>query len=99
MATLRDSLGGASPRPNLLRELSEQAILETIFREGPITRPEIERPFRVPLVWFVAPLGAAACIYTMFGLPTAAWERFGIWLAVGIAIYVVQKLSARPTAA
>src|SRR3954447_19242771 len=29
------------PRPNLLRELSEQAILETIFREGPITRPEI----------------------------------------------------------
>ena len=30
-----------SPRPNLLRELSEQAILETIFREGPITRPEI----------------------------------------------------------
>ena len=41
MATLRDSLGGASPRPNLLRELSEQAILETIFREGPITRPEI----------------------------------------------------------
>jgi predicted NBD/HSP70 family sugar kinase len=30
-----------SPRPNLLRELSEQAILETIFREGPVTRPEI----------------------------------------------------------
>lgn len=30
-----------SPRPNLLRELSEQAILGTIFREGPITRPEI----------------------------------------------------------
>ncbi len=39
--SLRDSLSGESPRPNLLRELSEQAILETIFREGPITRPEI----------------------------------------------------------
>src|SRR6201999_2302600 len=38
---LRDSLNGESPRPTLLRELSEQAILETIFREGPITRPEI----------------------------------------------------------
>ena len=37
----RESLSGESPRPNLLRELSEQAILETIFREGPITRPEI----------------------------------------------------------
>jgi predicted NBD/HSP70 family sugar kinase len=29
------------PRLNLLRELSEQAVLEMIFREGPITRPEI----------------------------------------------------------
>src|SRR4051795_1272526 len=38
---LRESLSGESPRPNLLRELSEQAILETIFRDGPITRPEI----------------------------------------------------------
>src|SRR5581483_11154744 len=28
-------------RPNLLRELSEQAVLEVVFREGPITRPEI----------------------------------------------------------
>src|SRR5206468_5760383 len=25
----------------MLRELSEQAVLETIFRQGPITRPEI----------------------------------------------------------
>jgi predicted NBD/HSP70 family sugar kinase len=28
-------------RPNLLRERSEQAVLEVVFREGPITRPEI----------------------------------------------------------
>ena len=34
--TVRSSL-----RPDLLRELSEQEVLETIFREGPITRPEI----------------------------------------------------------
>ena len=32
---------GSPPRPNLLRELSEQAVLEAIFREGPLTRPEI----------------------------------------------------------
>ena len=31
----------ADSRPYLLRELSEQEVLETIFREGPITRPEI----------------------------------------------------------
>src|SRR2546423_15326900 len=27
--------------PSLLREYGEQAVLETIFRKGPITRPEI----------------------------------------------------------
>src|SRR5947209_7977154 len=32
---------GAESRLSLLRELGEQAVLETIFREGPITRPEI----------------------------------------------------------
>jgi APA family basic amino acid/polyamine antiporter len=56
-----------------------------------ISRPEVNRPFRVPFVWVVAPLGAAACIYTMLGLPAAAWERFAIWLAVGLGLYFVQK--------
>jgi predicted NBD/HSP70 family sugar kinase len=32
---------GAESRLSLLRELGEQAVLETIFRKGPITRPEI----------------------------------------------------------
>ncbi|CAN5880492.1 amino acid permease [soil metagenome] len=49
--------------------------------------PERPRPFRVPFVWGVSLLGAAACIYIMKGLPTHAWERFGIWLALGLALY------------
>jgi predicted NBD/HSP70 family sugar kinase len=32
---------GVESRLSLLRELGEQAVLETIFRKGPITRPEI----------------------------------------------------------
>src|SRR5579864_7882212 len=32
---------GPDSRLSLLRELGEQAVLETIFRKGPITRPEI----------------------------------------------------------
>jgi predicted NBD/HSP70 family sugar kinase len=32
---------GSDSRLSLLRELGEQAVLETIFREGPITRPQI----------------------------------------------------------
>ena len=44
--------------------------------------------FRVPFVWIIAPLGVAACLFVMLGLPRQAWERFGIWLAIGAAIYV-----------
>src|SRR5437764_1757541 len=39
--TERRDQGSAASRLSLLRELGEQAVLETIFREGPITRPEI----------------------------------------------------------
>jgi APA family basic amino acid/polyamine antiporter len=49
--------------------------------------PSRPRPFRVPFVWPVTLVGAFACVYTMFGLPRTAWERFGIWLVVGGLIY------------
>jgi APA family basic amino acid/polyamine antiporter len=49
--------------------------------------PDRPRPFRVPFVWPVTLLGTAACVYTMFGLPRTAWERFGIWLVIGAVIY------------
>jgi APA family basic amino acid/polyamine antiporter len=53
-----------------------------------IKEPDRPRPFRVPFVWPVTLLGAGLCIYTMFGLPVRAWERFGIWLLIGIAVYI-----------
>ena len=49
--------------------------------------PDRPRPFRVPFVWPVSIVGASACFYTMLGLPATAWQRFGVWLALGIAIY------------
>jgi APA family basic amino acid/polyamine antiporter len=52
-----------------------------------VTHPGAARPFRVPYVWPVALGGAAACLYTMAGLPPTAWERFGIWLAAGLVVY------------
>jgi basic amino acid/polyamine antiporter, APA family len=54
-----------------------------------IREPDRPRPFRVPFVWPVTLIGAAACIYIMFGLPARAWERFGIWMLIGIALYFV----------
>jgi APA family basic amino acid/polyamine antiporter len=52
------------------------------------TEPNRPRPFKVPFVWPVTTVGAAACLYTMVGLPVRAWERFGLWLLVGLSIYV-----------
>jgi APA family basic amino acid/polyamine antiporter len=49
--------------------------------------PARPRPFRVPAIWVVSLAGAAACLYTMKGLPTQAWERFAIWLVIGVLIY------------
>jgi APA family basic amino acid/polyamine antiporter len=62
------------------------------------TRPDAARPFRVPYVWIVAPGGAAFCVFTMMGLSWPAWERFLVWLALGIAIYFVRGLFFRPRA-
>jgi APA family basic amino acid/polyamine antiporter len=49
--------------------------------------PERPRPFRVPLVWPVCVLSAAGCLFIMKGLPDSAWERFGIWLVIGLVLY------------
>jgi basic amino acid/polyamine antiporter, APA family len=49
--------------------------------------PDRSRPFRVPFVWPVSLLSAAACLFIMQGLPAVAWTRFGYWLALGLALY------------
>ena len=54
-----------------------------------IAQPNLPRPFRVPFIWPVSLAGAGACLYTMRGLPSTAWERFGLWLAAGLLLYFV----------
>jgi APA family basic amino acid/polyamine antiporter len=49
--------------------------------------PERRRPFKVPMAWPVCLLSAAACLFIMKGLPNQAWERFGIWLGIGLVLY------------
>jgi basic amino acid/polyamine antiporter, APA family len=51
------------------------------------TDPDRPRPFRVPMLPLVSIPGALACLYVMAGLPRSAWERFGLWLTLGLAIY------------
>ncbi|HJQ20463.1 MAG TPA: amino acid permease [Gemmatimonadaceae bacterium] len=52
------------------------------------TDPDRPRPFRVPFVYGIGILGALLCLWTMYGLPRLAWERFGWWLLIGLALYL-----------
>lgn len=55
-----------------------------------VVRPDAHRPFRAPLGWVAAILGAAGCLYLMSsGLGLFTWLRFAIWFLVGIVIYAV----------
>lgn len=52
-----------------------------------VKMPHVERKFRVPFVWIVAPLTAAFSIYLMASLPVVTWIRFGGWMLAGLLIY------------
>ncbi len=52
------------------------------------TRPEVHRPFRAPLVPLVPVLGIVANLTLMLYLGWHNWARLGIWLAIGLVIYV-----------
>lgn len=49
--------------------------------------PNIERPFRVPGLWFVGPAGVLSCGYLMTTLGPENWSRLALWLAVGLNVY------------
>jgi APA family basic amino acid/polyamine antiporter len=51
------------------------------------TRPDIERPFKTPLVPLVPILGILICLSQMIALPVDTWLRLIIWMAIGIIIY------------
>ena len=53
------------------------------------TDPRRPRPFRVPFVHAVGLVGATLCAFVMAGLPSTAWFRFGVWLVLGLCLYVL----------
>ncbi len=52
-----------------------------------VARPNYHRPFKTPLVWIVAPLGMAMCIFMMAFLPFDTWLRLVVWTIIGLVIY------------
>jgi APA family basic amino acid/polyamine antiporter len=49
--------------------------------------PELERPFRVPAVWFMASMGVLVNGGLMYWLGADNWIRLFVWLIVGLTIY------------
>jgi APA family basic amino acid/polyamine antiporter len=51
------------------------------------TRPELPRPFRMPMVPLLPILSAVVSFVLMLGLPWETWQRLIIWMGLGVAFY------------
>jgi basic amino acid/polyamine antiporter, APA family len=78
---------------NVLGELISMGILMafTVVCVGVLvlrlTRPELERPFRVPVAPLTCTVGALICGGMTYFLPLETWRLFAVWSAIGFAIY------------
>jgi APA family basic amino acid/polyamine antiporter len=52
-----------------------------------IQKPDLERPFKTPLVPLVPILAILFCLFLVTELPTITHIRFIVWLAIGLVIY------------
>jgi len=52
-----------------------------------VKEPNIERPFRAPLVPVVSTLGAIICLAMIFGLDEATLKAAFAWMGVGLVVY------------
>lgn len=53
------------------------------------TRPDLPRPFRVPLAILVCPVGALACLFLFWQAFSEHWRLMTAWIAIGMVIYFV----------
>ena len=51
------------------------------------TRPDLPRPFRMPMVPALPIISALVSLTLMIGLPWDTWRRLLLWMAIGIAFY------------
>ena len=51
--------------------------------------PDLERPYRAPWIYFVAPMGVLFNVWLMTKVRTETWHAFLIWSSIGIAIYFI----------
>jgi basic amino acid/polyamine antiporter, APA family len=51
-------------------------------------RPDLPRGFRAPLVPLLPVVSVCACLWLMVNLTVITWVRFGVWMVVGLVIYL-----------
>jgi len=51
------------------------------------TRPDLDRPFKTPLMPLVPIMGILCCFGLMMTLPGDTWLRLIVWLLLGFVIY------------
>ena len=52
-------------------------------------QPNIERPYKAPAIWFVAPMGVFFNLFLMTKAQAVTWRAFLIWSTIGIIVYFV----------
>jgi basic amino acid/polyamine antiporter, APA family len=58
-----------------------------------IKQPNRERPFRTPLLWVVAPLATAGCVFLFTQLSFYTLQLFFGWAAIGLVVYFLYSRS------
>jgi APA family basic amino acid/polyamine antiporter len=52
------------------------------------TRGDLHRDFRVPWVPVLPVAAIVACVWLMLNLTLLTWIRFGVWMVVGLVVYM-----------
>jgi basic amino acid/polyamine antiporter, APA family len=59
------------------------------------SRPDIQRPFLVPLHPWIPLVGLTSCFGLMCSLPRIAWLNLALWMTLGLALFLVSVFFAR----
>jgi APA family basic amino acid/polyamine antiporter len=55
-------------------------------------QPNLKRPFKNPWNPLIPTLGILSCGALMTFLPAITWMRFGIWILIGVVIYIIYSM-------
>lgn len=61
-----------------------------------VRRPELERPFKCPAIFIVAPLATLSCGYLAYTLLLETGTPFFVWMAISLSVYFLYAYKRSP---